>query len=35
MYLKKGTVKSSKNSAVNSAALQDHMMKKFNFNLEV
>ena len=33
MYLKTASVKGKKNSAINSAALQDHLLKKFNFNL--
>ena len=34
MYLKSAPVKGKKNSAINSAALQDHIMRKFNFNIE-
>jgi len=34
MYLKTASVKGKKNSAINSAALQDHIMKKFNYNLD-
>ncbi len=35
MYLKSSNGKERKqNSAINSAALQDHLLRKFNFNLE-
>ena len=34
MYLKNISSKGKKNSAINSAALQDHIMRKFNFNIE-
>jgi len=34
MYFKSSGSKVKKNSAINSAALQDHIMRKFNFNLE-
>lgn len=35
MYLKNSNGREKKqNSAVNSAALQDHLLRKFNFNLE-
>ena len=34
MYLKSAPTKGKKNSAINSAALQDHLMKKFNYNLD-
>jgi hypothetical protein len=33
MYFKSSKEKKT-NSAINSAALQDHLLKKFNFNLE-
>lgn len=35
MYLKNSNGRDKKqNSAINSAALQDHLLRKFNFNLE-
>ena len=34
MYLKSAPVKGKKNSAINSAALQDHIMRQFNFGIE-
>lgn len=35
MYLKGSNGREKKlNSAINSAALQDHLLRKFNFNLE-